>query len=231
MSLASAVPLLAAYLLGIFLLLYLGPKGYPNTKEDSFSFLSHFPYELYGDSRGVYRLFARLGEAIALLCDLALPVLLLVFYHSELGGNAPSYLTGLVIFAVLFVLSYLFLSIIPAQFEKAHLTLFFSSCAFSTLSFTTDGLFLMVLIKSSSGKDGVYAVVALLFALALSSIALPFHPKLRHWADLEPVNESDGTISYRRPHFFILAFQEWLLSLFRAVGFVIALLGFFLVSL
>jgi hypothetical protein len=230
MSLASAIPVLAAYLLGVFLILFLGPKGAENP-NDSFSFLNHFPYELYGDSRGPFRLFSRIGEALTLLAEVALPLLLLLSYRTSLGGNVPSYVTGLMIFAILFALSYLLMSIIPASNEKAHLSLFFSSAALSTLSFTMDGLFLMVLIKSASGKELLYIVVGFLFALALATIALPFHPKMKHWAELEQVSEKDGTVSFQRPHFFILAFQEWLLSLFRAVGFVLALLGFLLVTL
>ncbi|MFA6620083.1 MAG: hypothetical protein WCS90_03010 [Bacilli bacterium] len=230
MNLASAIPVFAAYLLGVFLVLFLGPKGAGHPK-DPFSFLNHFPYELYGDSRGPFRLFARLGEALALLSEVALPLLLLLSYRTSLGAAASSYLTGLLIFAFLFALSYLLMTLVPASNEKAHLSLFFSSSALSTLSFTMDGLFMMVLIKSTSGKELLYIVVGFLFTLALVTIALPFHPKMKRWAELEQVSEKDGTVSYRRPHFFILAFQEWLLSLFRAVGFVLALFGFLLLSL
>ena len=230
MKLAFTLPLLISYLLGVLLLLMMGRKAHEKEQE-SYSFLNRFPYELYGDSRGVYPLFARIGEGIALLCDALLPALLLYAYHSSLQGSAPSYLGGIVAFTFLFVLAYLFLSLVPASNEKAHLSLFFASAALSTMSFTMDGLFLIVLIRSSTGKDLLYLFAVLLFALALATIFLPFHPKMKRWAELERVSEKDGSVSFRRPRFFILAFQEWLLSLLRMIGYILALVGFLLASL
>jgi hypothetical protein len=230
MNLATTVPLFLAYIVGVFLVLLLGPKGYEREKEP-YSFLRYFPYELYGDSRGAFRVFARIGEAFALLADGALPLFLLLAYHNTLAGEVPSYLTGLMIFTTLFILSYFLMSLIPASAEKAQLSLFFSSAALSTLSFTMEGLLLIILIRSVSGKELLYIVVGILFALALATIVLPLNPKMKHWAELEKVSESDGTLSFRRPRFFILAFSEWLLTLFRAVGFVLALVGFLLVAM
>jgi hypothetical protein len=94
-----------------------------------------------------------------------------------------------------------------------------------------DGLFLIVLIRSLSGKEMPYILVGFLFALALATILLPFHPKMKRWAELERVSEKDGTVSFRRPRVFILALQEWLLSLFRALGYILALVGFLLAAL
>jgi hypothetical protein len=230
MNIQTAFPLLGAYLFGVFLLLFLGYKAKEKGGE-GYSFLSGFPYELYGDSREVYPLFARIGEGIALLSDVGLPLALLVSYRSSLQGTTPSYLAGLLIFAFLFALSYLFMTIIPASNEKAHLSLFFSSAALSTLSLSMDGLFLIVLIRSLSGKEMLYILVGFLFALALATILLPFHPKMKRWAELERVSEKDGTVSFRRPRVFILALQEWLLSLFRALGYILALVGFLLAAL
>lgn len=230
MSISNSLPLFFAYLFGTLLVLFLGPKS--NEKgEEPYSFLRFFPYELYGDSRGAFRFFARLGEVIALLADGALALFLLLRYHNTLAGEVPSYLTGLMIFTVLFILSYFLLTLIPASVEKAHLSLFFSSAALSTMSLTMEGLLLIILIRSASGKELLYIIVGFLFALALATIVLPLNPKMKHWAALEAVNEGDGTQSFRRPHLFILAFSEWLMTLFRAVGFLLALVGFLLVAM
>ena len=228
MSLSNILPLFLAFSLGVFLILLFGLKAHEKDREP-FSFLRYFPYELYGDSRGVYLLFARIGEGIALLAEASLPLLLFVKYGFSLAGSAPSYLIGMNVAIFLFALTYLFLTIIPASQEKAHLSLFFLSAAFSTLSFTMEGLFLVILIRGTSAKEGLYVAAGILFLLALLSILLPFHPKLKRWAELESVSEKDGTVSYRRPHLFILAFQEWLLSLFRAIGFLVALVAFLMV--
>jgi len=230
MSLSNSLPLFFAYLFGAFLVLLLGPKG-KEKENEPYSFLRFFPYELYGDSRGAFRLFARLGEIITLLADGALPLFLLLNYHNALAGEVPSYLTGLMIFTVLFILSYFLLTLIPASAEKAHLSLFFSSAALSTMSLTMEGFLLIILIRSVSGKGLLYIIVSLLFVLALATIVLPLNPKMKHWAELERVNERDGTQSYRRPHLFILAFSEWLLTLFRSVGFLLALIGFLIVAM
>jgi len=48
---------------------------------------------------------------------------------------------------------------------------------------------------------------------------------------MDKVAEKDGSISFKRPKFFVLAWSEWLLYALSLLGYLFALLAFFLVSL
>jgi len=230
MSLSLLIPSLSLALLGAFLQGYLGKRGQKAAGKD-YDFRSYFPYELYGDSRSPFLLFARIFEGISLLSLLVLPIALTMTYASSYEGYLTSFLAGLIIVASLFALSYFYLSLVPVQHEKLHLAVYFLASALNTLNLSMEGYFLLLLIRHGSGKESLYVFVGFLFLFALASILLPLNPRLKHWADLEKVAEKDGTISFRRPKVFILALSEWLLYLFALVGFALAVVAFFLVAL
>ena len=75
MNLSLLIPSLSLALLGAFLQGYLGKRGQKAAGKD-YDFRSYFPYELYGDSRSPFLLFARIFEGISLLSLLVLPIAL-----------------------------------------------------------------------------------------------------------------------------------------------------------
>jgi hypothetical protein len=230
MSLAYFAPLVALAVLSAFLQGFLGVKG-QKEKGNAYDFRSYFPYELYGDSRSPLLLFARIFEALSLLGIIALPILLTVSYASDYQGYGTSFVSSLIISSSLFALSYFYLSLVPVQHEKLHLGVYFLTSALNTLNLSMEGYFLLLLIRHGTGKESLYALAALLFVIALVSILLPLNPRLKHWAEMDKVAEKDGSISFKRPKFFVLAWSEWLLYALSLLGYLFALLAFFLVSL
>ncbi|MCH3908885.1 MAG: hypothetical protein LKF75_01590 [Bacilli bacterium] len=212
-------------ILSLFFELFLGIKGHKEKKED-YDVMSYFPYELYGDSRGNYFLFSRIAEAFRLLCFVAVPLFLLIKLVGY-GGMTGSYSVGIMLMSVFFAISSLLLTIIPLKDSKQHLAYYFISSACGSLTIVMEGLLLLSLRKSGNETISYIFSIAC-FVIAVSIIALWFNPKLKNWAKMDSISEPDGTVSFRRPHPFVLAFSEWLTIFISLGGSIIAAIGFLL---
>jgi hypothetical protein len=227
MNLSIFLVLFALPLIGLALLLSFGLAGQKHDKEP-YSLLSYFPYELYKDSRGSFYPYARFGEGVLLLGELALPAYLISQYASY-GSATLSFVVALAVFSGCASLATLFLTIVSLQDAKGHLLLAISAALLDVLVASMEGYFLFMLAPSLANSTLAYVLAGTMWALALVILLPYFNPKLGDWAKMDKVVGEDGSVAYKRPKPFVLAFSEWLTILSFLLSNLVACLAFFLI--
>jgi hypothetical protein len=227
MSLSIFLVLLALPLIGLALMLSFGLAGQRHIKEP-YTLLSYFPYELFKDSRGPYFPYARFGEGILLLGEVALPAYLVSRYVSY-GEPMLSFAIALVVLSGCASLASLFMTLVGLSDEKGHLLLAISAALLEVLVVSMEGYLLFNSAPSQANGTLCYVFAAVLWFFALAILLPYFNPKLGDWAKMSKVVGADGSVSYARPKPFVLAFSEWLSLLCFALSNLVACLAFFLI--
>ncbi|MCI2111497.1 MAG: hypothetical protein LKK13_04045 [Bacilli bacterium] len=203
----------------------MGFLGKKNGKED-YDFLTYFPYELYGDSRGPYRLSARILQISALLCPVAAEAYFLTSIYGD-GWGQMAFPLAMAFIALFAFLALTLLSLVPAGEPKRHVALFFLGDALALLTLFMGGIFL--LNQHALGEESVEAaalvLAIVLFVLAFFLVLVLANPKLAHWATMKRESQPDGTFRLRRPRPFVMAFSEWLVYAVYIVGSSLLILG------
>ena len=215
---------LPAVLLFAFFL-FAGVKAYRKQNDERYDVLVHFPYELVIYDAPSSRLVRALAYLYALFDAAA------GFYLSGLHELHPQLVSFTIILAILAVMknaALAFLLSVPAYQFRAHI---FAFTFFSALTVMQNALSCILLFNMLSANFALALTFAIATGLiALAALVLLLNPRLSQWTKLNAVVDQDGAVMTSRPRPFPLAATEWGFTFVSALGSVIALLGFFLLS-
>lgn len=195
-------------------------------ENEPFNIRQYFFYEAFqGDKNNV--IFLRVLEVTLISINIYASAALFFVDHDETLVSKYYFLIVVGVEALLGV-TILFLSLVPLSQEKIHVLLFFLFGALLTIRSASIGRILISAWKRSvdgKGMDLIFAIIS--FAFAVISFLPLINPKLKNYATLIPTTNKDGTTSMERPHYFVMAFSEWLLLIINEV----TLIATFLFSL
>lgn len=227
MNLALLLSFIFTPILFLLVMLLFGQKG-NQLERHPFDVLSFFPYELFQSSHGVYFVFARVSEGLFLLSGLALPIYLISSIGIYQTSSYLSFLIGILAFAGLGAVAFLFLSIVPLPEVKKHLALYFLYGAFEITSFSMMGFLLLNLGKNDPSKEHLAVPFAIvLFVVSFVIMLLWVNPRLLDFAKMDKVVGPDGGVVLKRPRPFVLAFSEWLTVGLQILGILFSSLAFY----
>lgn len=195
---------------GILFLALISLSYHFKKKEgEPFNIRQYFLYETFQGKKND-TILLRILEVAIISINIYASVALFFIDHDETIVSKYYFLVIVGVEALLGI-TLLFLSIIPLSQEKMHVLLFFVFGALLTIRNATIGRILISAWKRSvDGKelDLTFAIVSFVFAV-VSFLPL-INPKLKNYATLIPTTNKDGTTSMERPHYFVMAFSEWL---------------------
>lgn len=194
----------------------LGSKAL-SKKENKPSPLRYFPNEYFGTrNSSLSYAFFLLG-----LLPAFLPLALLTSSLEFIDASFQGYLLFGEISILLFLVAWSFLVSVSPSNEKLHFGLYLLSGLLLMVLFLSGALCFLA-VASRSGHELFIRVFSYILMI-LSALAIPLlaDPRLRRWYELEAFSNPDGSVSYRRPKVFRLAFYEWLLFLLFALGFLL----------
>lgn len=184
-----------------------------------------FPYELNFD--GTFKSNA-IGN-ICLIVACALGASSLAFIET-LDQNG--YLIFALISGILSMVGAILMCFIPLRFLKEHI--FFDVIAFIFSLMFSLSLFLYCFFEIYEAPAGanflsskyILTIVCLIVSILtmLTSFIVIMNPKLTRWGNLKEEIKDDGTKTYIRPKWFVLAFSEWLILILIFINLVCALL-------
>ena len=129
----------------------------------------------------------------------------------------------LLIASICHIITSVLLLFIPLNFIKTHLAISLFSMVFSVahygaLCFVSLSDYQLLLQKG----DLVIGIISAIFLLA--SFILIMNPKLNNKISYIEEKQEDGTIIYKRPKYFVLAFSEWIAIFFIIIGMILTLI-------
>ncbi len=226
--LAAAVSAIAihAFLLLSSLLL---ARRKMKAEADDASLLRYFPSEYLGTrtpSEIVSTCFFVVAHAL-----MAVPSILILLTIELMGDSLRSYI-GFCIssFAISTILDFLLILVGPSK-EKGHFMLFVALSFLMAVAIMTEGMTFLNLRSFSISEEWTVAFSIALFVLSAFLVFLPLNPKLRDWYRLEATTNKDGSVHYKRPKIFVLAFSEWLLYGAMSLSFLFSTASYLLICL
>lgn len=215
-----AIAIFVPWVLLAIISLILGRRAYENEERERYSFLIHFPYELFhghtsarNGSRVLFYVFCGFD---AFAC--ALPLIFYDFHPSLL-----SIVITLFIFAIIKDIALSAMVSVPAYEFKPHLISFTVYGGTAILQAVVATLFFANRFNASEGLALTFAILVGAMGLALA-IAM-VNPRLTKWTKLDAVVDQDGNITTSRPRPFPLAFTQWLLILFSSLTTLLTAVG------
>ena len=188
-------------------------------EERPFNFRQYFLYEAFElEKRNAN--FLRVLEIILIVINLFASCALFFMDHDE-TLISKYYFLVIVGVETLLEIVLLFLSITPLSKEKMHLFLFFAFGALIAIRNASAGrIFISATKKTLDGVGFDLTFAILSFVLAFLALAPLVNPKLSNYVNLVPTTNKDGTVSYERPKYFVMAFSEWLLFILNELSFI-----------
>lgn len=228
MKIWLSVLLLISLLFFAFLLFLI----YKTNKNDgkTFNFCQYFIYEAFAieDKKGI---ILRIVQGVFLLVNVGIAVTS-YFLPNDKSVTSANYFLMIALFEVVVCLLWVLLSSLSFKKEKIRVAAFMFYGAFIAIRNGTVGFILLSIsrktIENTSILSLTFAVLSFVFA-ALALLPL-LNPKLSNYAKMDRIIEKDGTVSYQRPKYFVMAFSEWLLTFLDEISF-LATIIFFLVAL
>lgn len=216
---------LAFFFLHVILLVAFMVFSFANYHErfhQSYDLRNHFPYELNYESRFK-------DNFIGNLSVLLMSVSMICFYIFFDTKHVNGYYIWVMISGIITAFSTLSIVFIPLKHLKTHLLI---TTAMIIFSFATPfGIALSNAIHFSSTNSAVSLTLSIVAAvICLFIFILIMNPKLSKWANLEQQKSPDGTVTYVRPKFFVLAFTQWLLIFSAILTEIVTLLTHYLVK-
>lgn len=198
------------------------------SEEETFNFRQYFIYEAFSGKKDK---FIRVLQAIFLLCNVSVSLLLYFLPHDE-TITSKYYFLMVSAFEIIVCLFFFSLSVLSFNKEKLRVACFMFYGGSIAIRNGTCGIILLSISRATLANNSTlamtFAVVSFIFAgLALLPL---LNPKLSNYAKLEQVSEKDGTLSYQRPKYFVMAFSEWLLTFLSEISFATILIFFYLVA-
>lgn len=204
----------------LFLTLLFASYSFKRNVGDEFNIRQYFPYEAFEGEKSKTS-FLRVIEILIILTNIFGNIALFFMDHDETLLSKYYFLILIGISTLLGVVI-LFISIIPLKEEKLHVFLFFALSALLAIENGAAGwIFIGAMKNSIDGGvlDMSFAIVA--FLLAFLSFCPLINPKLKDYATLIPTTNEDGTVSMKRPKYFVMAFSEWLLLILNEISFIL----------
>lgn len=202
---------------------------YSSKKKEGevFNIRQYFIYEAFSSKK---EKMLRVFQAFLILLNVAISICL-YFLPSDLTITSNSYFLLIATSEVIIMALFLMLSLLSFRKEKLRVASFMFYGAFIAIRNGTAGFILLSIsrktVENNSLLSLIFAVLCFIFAV-MAFIPL-LNPKLVNYAKLDQVSEKDGTLSYQRPKYFVMAFSEWLLFFFDESSFAITILFFCLV--
>jgi len=197
----------ALLFLGVFLVFSL--VSYFDQNKKKYDFRNCFPYEINNYTITRDNVFGR----IALIVSAVAIIFFYVTYPMELKGYHLGLAVFVAVLGVVGAVAMLLIIFVPFLNLKLHLAtdvvLFASTfmlnigIAFLALWELRDNTVTAVnILKTIAG------VIALILSIFL--IILVMNSKMKDWTKLEEHASEDGTVTYDRPRWFVLAYTEWI---------------------
>lgn len=194
--------------LGSFLLFIIGTMisvfNYKNRFNMKYNFRNTFPYEL--NYKGTFKdnLFGNV-----LLCISAVAMIVFFIFFDRFKNNG--FLIFTMIGGIIAAVDFIVLIFMPLNILKGHLfavVVLFAIALLSTASTAAGNFFRLYDDKT---KFNYLAAGLIATLLCIFAVVITLNPKLKYWAQLSPEPNKDGTKSYKRPKYFVLAYSEWVL--------------------
>jgi hypothetical protein len=194
---------------------------YKHKYKTNYDIRNMFPYEHNFNKEYVDNIFGNILFVLFNLCSIGFYVIV-----TQEGFTVNNYFI-LMIAAILHIVASLFLIFIPLNLIKVHLfdsllSMVLSVAHFGALAFVSLSDYQILL----NPADLVIGIISLVFTLI--SFGIIMNPKLNNKISYVEVKNEDGSISYKRPKYFVLAFSEWL-SIFMVPIAMILTLIFYLI--
>ena len=196
--------------------------NYKSRFKSDYDFRNHFPYELNYESKFKDNLIGNICLIISSTCGLA-------FYATF----NTTYNNGYLIFAMIGGMINIVLSSIlffaPLKALRVHLGVAVFNIV---LSFLVPIAFAFAASIDYSQTKNVSSLIMVILnsIICLIVFILVMNPKLSRWADLDKKENKDGTVTYARPKYFVLAFTEWLLYFLTIIVEIMAILTRFYIA-
>ncbi len=224
--------LIVLLLISLLFFAFLFSLIYKTNKNEGkiFNFRQYFIYEAFAieDKKGV---ILRIVQGAFLLINVGITVAS-YFLPSDQSVTSANYFLMIALFEVIVCILWVLLSSLSFKKEKIRVAAFMFYGAFIAIRNGTAGFVLLSIsrktIENTSILSLTFAVLSFVFA-ALALLPL-LNPKLSNYAKLDRVIEKDGTASYQRPKYFVMAFSEWLLTFLDEIT-LLATIIFFLITL
>ena len=198
-----ALPCLFASFVFLFLFIFLSIFNYKNRFHQSYDIRNHYPYELNYESKFKDNLLGNISVIVFAVTSIG-------FYTLMDGKYNNGFLLFTLIAGSIYSLALASLTFISFKSLRIHLLVVLLCIVLSFLIPFSNAFNLSQAYKTT--KDATALVFMILNAVyCLIIFILMMNPKLSHWAELKEKNNPDGTVTYERPKYFILAFIEWFL--------------------
>ena len=226
--LAVAIIVIAMHVLLLLVSLILSKKKMEKEVEDA-SFLRYFPSEYFEIKTSLDVLLTSFFVVAYAL--MAAPLILTLLTVEIMDDSLRAYIgLGITTFAISMILNFLLISVKPSK-ERAHFMIFVALSFLMAVSVAMEGLVFMSFRSFSISEEWSIAFSIVHFVLSAFFVALPLNPKMRDWYRLEAMTNKDGSVSYKRPKIFILAFSEWQLYGAMSLSFLSSMISYFLMYL
>ena len=170
---------------------------------------NHFPYELNYESKFKDNFLGNLLLALAIGCGIA-------FYITFDSAKQNGYFLFVMVGGIIHLLSIFFLAFVPLKLTKSHLALVTLEIVLSFL--IPFAIAINASLTYNTSKDNSYLTFIILpTILCIAIFILIMNPKLTKWSKMDEKKNEDGTTTYLRPRYFILAFYEWILLFFSLI--------------
>ncbi len=178
--------------------------NYKNKFKADYDFRNHFPYELNYNLKFTDNFLGNLCLVLSLLSS----IFFFVFFNQDHSN-------GLLIFSlvsgIMVAIDIGAMIFVPLKYLRSHMALDVFLFAFTFMIPCAGAVSGLFAYNNDHTKIATLVITILLFALTLFLFVIIMNPKLSKWTKMDSVTSEDGTISYVRPKFFVLAFSEWIL--------------------
>ncbi len=177
---------------------------------------NHYPYELNYNGKFKDNLIGNIAVVLFAVSGIAFYTL---FDHDFNNG----FMIFTLIAGSLYCLSLMSLAFISFNHLKMHLIMVLISVVFAFLIPFSNAIACSIAYKDMKQTNSmIMLIVNAVYCIFI--FILIMHPRLSKWAELKEIKNEDGTSSYVRPKYFILAFIEWLLILSSPLVMVLTIL-------
>lgn len=220
--------LLAVSFLSFISLLFIIYKTNKDEKK-AFNFRQYFIYEGFAFD-GKKRFLLRFLQGFFLLINVGIAICS-YFLPTDQSVTTGSYFLMIALFEVIICLFWFLLSFLSFKEEKIRVASFMFYGAFIAIRNGTAGFILLSISRKTLEATSILALVFAILSFIFAGLALLplLNPKLSNYAKLDQVIEKDGTVSYQRPKYFVMAFSEWLLTFLDEVALLLTMIFFVIV--
>ncbi len=214
----------ATFIFAIFFILF-SVLNYKKRFNLTYNIRNTFPYEL--NYQGTFK--DNLAGNICLILSLLSAAMFYAFF--DLNKTDGFYVFEMIA-GFVSIIAIALVVFIPLNSLKAHLLSTVTLFTF-TLLLTAGCVAANILRLSDLYKNfdqfNVFNLVAAIISgiLCLTAIIICLNPKLKYWANLQAEPNEDGSKSFKRPKYFVLAFSEWLMIFIILLNIIPNFIGMF----